>query len=286
MTRPVFRVPTDLLRDARSEDAVELTGPEGHHARTVRRLGPGEELDLVDGRGLRAPGVVRELLPEGLLVGLLADPAPEPVGHLVLVQALAKGDRDLMSVEMATELGVAAIVPWQAERSIVRWKGERAARSHAKWERTAAAAAKQARRAVVPEVHPLADLEALLGQVGPEDLVLVLHEQAREPLSREVADRLPDPQGPGRVLLVVGPEGGISPEETRRLVAAGAHPVRLGPEVLRTSTAGAAALAVLQVLSGHWSQPGPGLDGPDTDGTAADGADPLTPDPDDPAASS
>ncbi|MCT1357219.1 RsmE family RNA methyltransferase [Rothia kristinae] len=146
---------------------------------------------------------------------------------------------------------------------------------------TAAAAAKQARRAVVPDVLPLADLEALLGQVGPEDLVLVLHEQARNPLSREVPARLPDPQGRGRVLLVVGPEGGISPEETRRLVAAGAHPVRLGPEVLRTSTAGAAALAVLQVLSGHWSQLGPGSEGADPDGT-----DPLTPDPDEPAASS
>jgi 16S rRNA (uracil1498-N3)-methyltransferase len=163
----------------------------------------------------------------------------------VLVQALAKGDRDEQAIEAATELGVDEVVPWQAARSIVIWRGERAARSLRKWESVVLAATKQSRRARVPQVSQPANQAAVIRRIESAALALVLHEEAERPLA---GIELPTS---GDVVLIVGPEGGIAPDELTAFGAAGAVAVRLGPHVLRSSSAGPAALAVLSA-AGRW----------------------------------
>lgn len=257
MSLPVFKVEPGRLEGLGPGAMLTVTGPEARHAVTVRRLGPGERLELVDGAGARATG---ELCAAGTdsrdsmdvrLAAVSADPVRRP--RLVLAQALAKGERDLLAVETATELGVDAVVPWQAERSIVRWKKERAAKSHDKWVHTVAAAAKQSRRARWPEVLPLSttrELTALLGRPGTAGVVL--HEQARESLAGLLGGPHRPWEAAEQIVLVVGPEGGIAPGELEALAGAGARTLRLGPEVLRSSTAGPVALAVLSAALGRW----------------------------------
>ncbi|MFE7631258.1 16S rRNA (uracil(1498)-N(3))-methyltransferase [Kocuria sp. NPDC057446] len=255
MSLPVFKVEPGRLAGLGPGAALTVTGPEARHAVTVRRLAPGERLELVDGAGTRATAELRAGDRDSMEVGVVAvttEPARTP--RLVLVQALAKGERDLMAVETATELGIDAVVPWQADRSIVRWKKERAAKSHEKWVHTVAAAAKQSRRAAWPEVLPLCttrELTRLLAEPGTR--ALVLHEEAHEPLAGLPGVAGTPWEDTGRILLVVGPEGGIAPAELEALAAAGALPVRLGPEVLRSSTAGPAAVAVLSAALGRWA---------------------------------
>jgi 16S rRNA (uracil1498-N3)-methyltransferase len=235
-------VPVFLCEDL-APDRVLLQGAEGRHAAGARRLQPGEAVDLVDGRGTRADcRVVRTGRDEVLLevVGRAYEPEPSP--RLVLVQALPKGDRGELAVELATEVGVDEIVPWVAARCVMQWKGERGERQHERWQATAREAAKQSRRSRVPVVAPLHTTAALGARLGGAQ-VLVLHEDARTALTA-----LPE-VGPGEVALVVGPEGGITHDE---LDALGGTAVRLGPTVLRTSTAGAAAAAVLSARTGRW----------------------------------
>lgn len=242
MTAPLFVVGPGALDGLGATDVVDLTGPEAHHAATVVRLAVGEEVLVADREGARvlteATEVGRELV--RLRVRERVD-EPEPSLRLTLVQALAKDGRDEDAVEAATELGVDAVVPWQADRSIVRWKGPKVDKGLAKWAKVVERAAKQSRRGRWPQLEGLVT-SASLAQRCSGATVLVLHEDATAPLA--TAD-LPDQ---GEVLLVVGPEGGISPEELERLVAAGATPVRLGPQVLRASTAGPAALAVVNAM--------------------------------------
>jgi 16S rRNA (uracil1498-N3)-methyltransferase len=252
---PVFKVEPGRLAGLGPGAALTVTGPEARHAVTVRRLAPGERLELVDGAGTRATGELRAGDRDSMEVGVVSvttEPARTP--RLVLAQALAKGDRDLLAVETATELGVDAVVPWQADRSIVRWKKERAAKSHDKWVHTVAAAAKQSRRAAWPEVLPLSTTRELARLVGePGTRGLVLHEEAHESLA-DLAGAAGAPwAGTERIVLVVGPEGGVAPAELEVLAGAGALAVRLGPEVLRSSTAGPAALAVLSAALGRWT---------------------------------
>lgn len=240
MSAPLFFTGPGQLAGIAVGERVLLDGPEGRHAADVSRIGIGEVVLLADGSGLLAQAEVVERRKGELdlrVDSVLAIAEPSP--RFTLVQALAKGDRDLLAIEVGTELGVDAVVPWQAERSIVRWRGERVAKSHRKWEQTVLAATKQARRPRVPDVADLADRQAVVERIGEADLALVLHEEATTPLA---GFDLPDD---GDVLLVVGPEGGISPEETEAFVDAGARTVRLGSTVLRTSTAGAAAIALL-----------------------------------------
>ena len=241
MTAPLFLVDAATL--AQEADRLVLDGPEGRHAATVQRIGPGEEVLVADGAGAGATCRVLAARPGELELEVLrrhAEPAPDP--RLVLVQALAKGDRDLQAIEAATELDVDEVVPWQADRSVVRWRGERGAKALRKWEQTVLAATKQSRRLRLPGVGAPVDRRSLVARVSAptSTLTLVLHEEATEALA-DVA--LPET---GEVLLVVGPEGGIAGDELDDLLAAGARPVRLGRTVLRTSTAGPAALAVLQ----------------------------------------
>jgi 16S rRNA (uracil1498-N3)-methyltransferase len=244
-TAPVFLV--DVLPEG--AEAV-LDGAEGRHAATVRRLRPGEALCLVDGRGGLAECTVTVAEPDRLRLAVHQRrtlPAPQP--RLVVVQALAKGDRGELAVELMTELGVDGIVPWAASRSVVRWQGERGGRALERWRSTAREAAKQSRRAwlpVITEPHGTAAVARRIGAGGVGAGALVLHEAATDPLA---SVPLPDT---GDLLIVVGPEGGIADSELAAFTAAGARPVRLGPTVLRASTAGAAALAVLAVRTGRW----------------------------------
>ncbi|MGL5857654.1 MAG: 16S rRNA (uracil(1498)-N(3))-methyltransferase [Angustibacter sp.] len=236
----MFLVAEGALDDVRPGAQVTVDGDEGRHAVTVRRLSAGERVDLADGRGVLARGVVSAAGAGVLRVqvsSLRQQPPPRP--RFVLAQALAKGDRDLQAVEAATELGVDEVVPWQAARSVVRWRGERAARSHRRWEQTVRAAAKQSRRSWVPVVATVVDTGGLVARVASAGLAVVLDAGADQPLGGTV---LPEDQD---VLVVVGPEGGVEPSEVADLLEAGAVARRLGPSVLRSSTAGPAALAVL-----------------------------------------
>jgi len=245
MTLPVHWVPS--LVEATAGSTVEITGDEAHHAVAVRRLRVGESVMLTDGLGRVATGLVASTAKRvfSVEVASVADaPLPEPV--LTVVQAIPKGNRGELAVELLTEIGVARVVPWAASRSVAVWKGERADKSVERWRSAAREASKQARRpwfAGIDGVATTADVEAL---VAAADLALVLHEDATAPLA---GLRVPTV---GSVVVVVGPEGGLSDDEVATFEAAGAHAVRLGAEVLRTSTAGVAAVAALLSRTSRW----------------------------------
>ncbi len=241
-TPPLF-----LVEQLPAEESITLGGEEGHHAARVKRLTTGERLLVGDGAGTVAECVVEAVLPDGLRLRVdrrRSRPAPQP--RLVVVQALPKGDRAELAVEVLTELGADEIVPWAAARSITQWHGPRGEKALAKWRRTAREAAKQSRRAWLPSVAPLADTDSVAARVRSAAAAVVLHESARTSLT---GARVPDG---GDLLVVVGPEGGISDGELAAFQAAGGRPVRMGEPVLRTSTAGAAALAVLSARTGRW----------------------------------
>lgn len=236
-----------------------LEGAEARHAVAVKRLAPGESVDIADGAGKRLTGTVVAASPSELTVECSALTVEEkPAIRLVLVQALAKGDRDELAVETATELGIDAVIPWQSERSIVRWKGERAAKAHAKWQSVATAAAKQARRAWIPEVRAAVETPGLAAAAGAADLAIILHEDAVRPLRSVLENWQAAANGSEtrEILLIVGPEGGISPREVTRLCSAGAITALLGHHVLRSSTAGPAAVVLASDVLGRWSAPG------------------------------
>ena len=221
---------------------VVLDGPEGRHASGVRRIRPGERVVLGDGAGRAVTGPVVTTDPSGLTVEVAGHLVEEPPAvRFTVAQALAKGDRAERSVELLTEVGVHELLPWQAERSIVRWSGERGAKARSRWQSTAREAAKQCRRLRIPDVGAAVDTWALAERVRAADLALLLHEDATEPLARV---SLPTA---GEVLLVVGPEGGISARELEVLGAAGGRPTLLTRYVLRTSTAGVVACAGLML---------------------------------------
>ncbi len=257
MSNPVFFTAPGTLDQQVPGSVFVLQGAEARHAVTVKRLAVGEAVDIADGAGKRLTGTVTAAAPGELSV-VCQDVAdePRPGIRLVLVQALAKGDRDELAAETATELGIDAVIPWQAERSIVRWKAERAAKAHAKWQSVVTAAAKQARRAWIPEVRAAVDGPGLQAAVAAADLAVILHEDAVRPL-RQVLESWLDTSasgdaGPREVLLIVGPEGGISPREVTRLCDAGAVTALLGHHVLRSSTAGPAATVLASDILGRW----------------------------------
>lgn len=246
MSLPVHLV--ESLAEASVGSVVEVTGDEAHHAVAVRRLREGEQVVLTDGLGTSVTGAVASTGKRVFTVVVAAvtrDERPEPA--FTVVQALPKGERGELAVEVLTEVGVDVVVPWAASRSVAVWKGERAAKSHAKWQATAREAAKQSRRSWLPTVTPLASTADLAALVAEADLAVVLHEDAALPLSS-----LPVPAS-GRIVVVVGPEGGIAPDELAALADAGAQSVRLGAEVLRTSTAGVVAVAALLARTPRWA---------------------------------
>ena len=238
--------PLFLLDELPGTEELLVDGSEGRHAVEVLRLEPGERVRVGDGQGTVAEGEVVSAGAQGLRVAVSARfevPAPQP--EFVLVQALPKGDRGPLAVDLATELGVDRIVPWTASRCVTRWREDRVAKGVAKWRAAARAASKQSRRPRVPEVTEPMSTREVCGLLGDADLAVVLHEQARRPMAGLT---VPDT---GTVAVVVGPEGGLTDGEVVAFRAAGAEPVRLGAEVLRTSTAGAAALAALSA-STRW----------------------------------
>lgn len=248
MTAPVF-----VVEEVPAGPEFVLEGPEGRHAVSVKRLAPGEDVVLTDGRGRWTEGVVKAAEGKDRLVVMdlnAIEEEPEPAVRITVVQALPKGDRGEVAVETMTETGVDAIVPWQASRCITQWRGERGAKSLAKWRSTARESGKQSRRVRFPEVGEALSTKQVAALLAGADLAMVLHEDRgadSEPLATAA---LPES---GSVVLVVGPEGGVSPEELAAFAEAGARPYRLGHSVLRTSTAGTAATAVLLARTGRWS---------------------------------
>ncbi|WP_150462908.1 16S rRNA (uracil(1498)-N(3))-methyltransferase [Nesterenkonia ebinurensis] len=275
MTAPLFHLSPGALDGAAAGSVVTLSGAEGYHAATVMRLGTGEPIQLSDTRARRADGVVLSTRAGELHVEvreLIDEPVLRPA--LVLVQALAKDKRDLQAVESATELGVDAVIPWDAQRSVARWKAGREAKKHAEWENTVRSAAKQTRRTAIPEVRPLHTTtqycqwlqsmnEAVTGfdQEPPKIAALVLHERESrsllsvlcwdfgllyDDLSWAADEEIEE------LHILVGPEGGISDEEIEQLTQAGARTALLGKNVLRASTAGPAGISAIQLLRGDW----------------------------------
>lgn len=239
-----------------------LRGVEGRHAVTVTRLRPGEQVILGDGRGATALAEVtatsgKDALSVRALSYRFTD-RPRP--RVTVVQALPKSERSELVVELATEAGADAIVPWQAARCVARWSGgkgdrgrsDKADKGVAKWRATASTAAKQSRRPWIPDVSDLATTTVVRARcaeiIGAGGQVLVLHEQGARSFARTLNAAAPE------VLLVVGPEGGLADSEINDFTALGATPVVLGPEVLRTSTAAAVALGAIGGLTDRWTR--------------------------------
>ncbi|WP_422755023.1 16S rRNA (uracil(1498)-N(3))-methyltransferase [Micromonospora sp. WMMD708] len=244
MSAPLF-----LVESLPPADHFTLDGPEGHHAATVQRLRVGEELLLADGRGGTATAVVTAVGRGALdLTVTSRGYVDADVPRLVVVQGIAKGDRGELAVQAMTEVGVDEIVPWAASRSVAQWRGDRGVRAREKWVATAREAAKQARRAWLPVVAGAPDesTTSVARRIAGAGTAFVLHEEADDRLTTV------DLPTTGEIVLVVGPEGGIAPTELTTFTDAGARAVRLGPSVLRTSTAGPAALAVLATRLSRW----------------------------------
>ncbi|TPG37187.1 16S rRNA (uracil(1498)-N(3))-methyltransferase [Mycolicibacterium hodleri] len=247
MSRALFYV--DALPDV--GELVVVEGDEGFHAASVRRIRIGEELDLGDGAGTVAHVVV-EAVGKGSLTArvtsrrTLAPPSPQ----VTVVQALPKSDRSELAVELATEAGADAFVAWQSDRCVARWEGDaKVQKGLRRWQAVARSAARQSRRPHVPPVTSLwftRELAAHVRAVATTSVVLVLHESATEPLAAVGLN------GAESVTLIIGPEGGIGDDELAVLTDAGATAIRLGPSVLRTTSAAAVALGALGVLTSRW----------------------------------
>ncbi|MGW6267914.1 16S rRNA (uracil(1498)-N(3))-methyltransferase [Streptomyces sp. NPDC055060] len=249
MTAPVFVVESFADTAAGGAGRHVLDGPEGRHAVSVKRLHAGEDVVLTDGAGRWADCVVLDTEGKDRLI-LRMDPVREEAPQeprITVVQALPKGDRGELAVETMTETGVDAIVPWSAARCITQWKGERGLKALGKWRATAREAGKQSRRVRFPEIADAMSTKQVAALLAAADFAAVLHEEGSEPLATA------DLPAAGHIVLVVGPEGGVSPDELAAFADAGASPYRLGRSVLRTSTAGTAAAALLLGRTGRWS---------------------------------
>ena len=223
-----------------------LDSDEGRHAVAVRRIQVGEQIELVDGLGTRATCEVVETSKRGLTArvdSVTSEPQGQP--NFTVVQALAKGERSDLALEILTEVGVDQIIPWSAAHSIAKW--DETGKGLTKWRRVVREASKQSRRARFPIVAELHNLDQVVQKIQASDLAIVLHESA--------TDRLADAAVPtsGEVLLIVGPEGGISESELATFASAGAKILRMGDSVMRTSTAGGVGLAVLISQTNRWS---------------------------------
>lgn len=253
MTLPVFLTETPLA----GASGTITVGPEvAGHAVRVRRMGAGEELELIDGTGVRLRGTIQEGTSESLTLSVTdVTEEPQQRPRLVLVQALAKNDRDIQAIEAATEVGVDTVIPWAAQRSIADWPAKKAHKMAAKWANVLTAATLQARRARVPELGELIRGTAVTQLVTPTSRVIVLDETESSGLTEAVNDLGEGSTTQGdidEIVVIVGPEGGITPAEVDALVSAGARTAVLGPTILRASTAGPVALAIVQTLLGRW----------------------------------
>ena len=245
MSRPVYvqEFPTPPTVG----EVIELTGDEGRHAVSVKRTSVGEQIELVDGHGTRAVITVIGVSGKDRLTGVVDCAANEPASRptVTVIQALPKAARSELTVDLLTQAGADVIVPWQAGRSVANW-GKKQDKGLAKWRAAARAAAKQSRRSRIPEITPVGDQAAVAALIQAAPLALMLHEDATGKITDQPVAQVDS------VVLIIGPEGGISPAELDEFTAAGAHPVRLGPEVLRTASAGMVALAALGAVTDRW----------------------------------
>lgn len=245
MVEPLFftSIPNQIL----SGDTITLDGPEAKHAVSVRRMKLGESIALGDGRARKVHGSITRIEKESLdvLVSSIEE-IEAPAVEIYLVQALAKGDRDELAIQASTELGIAGVTPWQSERSVSIWKGDKVAKGKTRWQSIVAEAAKQSLRPRIPVVSDPLDTASLAKSLGEHNLVLVLEPTAE----RSIVD-IPLPKR-GSIAVVVGPEGGISDQELNIFKDSSFQLVRLGEGVLRTSTAGVAAIAYLKAALGEW----------------------------------
>ena len=228
-------------------EVIELTGDEGRHAVSVKRTSVGEQIELVDGHGTRAVITVTGVSGKDRLTGVVDCAANEPASRptVTVIQALPKAARSELTVDLLTQAGADVIVPWQAGRSVANW-GKKQDKGLAKWRAAARAAAKQSRRSRIPEITPVGDQAAVAALIQAAPLALILHEDATGKITDQPVAQVDS------VVLIIGPEGGISPAELDAFTTAGAHPVRLGPEVLRTASAGMVALAALGAVTDRW----------------------------------
>mgnify|MGYP002723228488 FL=1 len=244
MSLPVLIHPD--LRGAAPGQSVHLDGAEGRHAVTVKRLKPTEKLELIDGTGrvvtAEVTGTAGKDQLDAAVTAVREEPAPHP--KVVVVQAIPKSERAELAVDLATQAGADEIIAWQADRCVAKWEGKKIPKALAKWEAAAQAAAKQSRRARIPQVRGPVSTGELTQLLAQADHALVLHEEA----TRSIREA----QLSGTVYLLVGPEGGIGSVELERLTQAGAQPIKLGPQVLRTASAAMVALAAIGALTERW----------------------------------
>lgn len=246
VVEPLFISP--IPTDTKPGSKIKIAGAEAKHAMSVRRLQVGEAISVSDGQGNKARGKVIQLAKDFLELEVESLEALErPTPQLVLVQALAKGDRDEMAVQACTELGIQTVIPWQSERSVSIWKPEKQVKHRLRWQTIATEAAKQSLRPFIPEVEQVVGTRELIDRLKQFDLTLVL-----DPTSKVALTSL-KVQGHQSIAVVVGPEGGISPEELEAFRSAGLSLVGLGAGILRTSTAGVAVVSYLQATLGNWS---------------------------------
>ncbi|WP_293952927.1 16S rRNA (uracil(1498)-N(3))-methyltransferase [uncultured Corynebacterium sp.] len=241
MSLPVFISDTD----ATVGESAFVTGPEGRHAVTVKRIVPGEKVMLIDGHGSSRTCLVTGTSGKDRLEVVVetVEQIPTPDPHVTIVQAIPKSERSELTIDLLTQGGADRIVAWQSSRTIAKWAGKQT-KALAKWEAAAEAAAKQSRRATIPEIRGVVDGAGVDKLIAEADLAIILHEDATAAI-REL-------NFSGSIVVIIGPEGGVAPEEIARFTAAGAHTVKLGPEVLRTASAGMVALAAIGVLSNRW----------------------------------
>ncbi len=249
MGASLFHVSTERLVSTMAGEYVTLDGDEGYHAATVQRLQVGDAVLLADGEGRLAHGNVAEVPSKDQvvieIVAITVAPPPQP--RVIVVQAIPKGDRGELAVEMLTEVGVDMIVPWAANRCVAQWKGDKEAKGVEKWRIAAREAAKQSRRPRTPQITSLAQTKDVIRLISETQHVWVLHEDGDVRLSG-----ISVPIS-GDLLLIVGPEGGVTPEELEVFANAGAQVVRLGPTVLRTSTAGTVAAGIVMSRTTRWA---------------------------------
>jgi len=246
VTAPVFLSPLTV----EAGGTLRLDGAEGRHAATVRRLTVGEDVIVTNGLGRRHHGVVGAVGKDTVDVAVASvEDVPSPSPRLVVVQALPKGDRGELAVELLTEVGVDEIVPWSAERCVTQWRGDKVAKATEKWRATARESTKQSRRAWAPVVADLASTRDVCARLAAATRAVVLHESATEALSAVPAADLAG----GAIVLVIGPEGSLTDRELAAFREAGATVRRLGDSVLRTSSAGAIAAAAVLSRTSRWA---------------------------------
>lgn len=248
MSAPTFLIDPQDAAAGRIGETITLSGSEGHHAVTVQRLRVGERIDLVDGAGRRILGSIVTTSSKGAcevrIEEIIDSPRPHPV--ITVVQAIPKGDRGDLAVQMLTEAGVDVLIAWQAENCVAKWDEHKTVKNHAKWQSTAREAGKQSRRTWLPDVESVVSTAAVVDLIASSDVALVLDEASDVALTSIDISSVHD------VLIVVGPEGGLSDNERTLFAESGADLVRLGDTVLRTSTAGVAALGVVMARVGRW----------------------------------